>query len=66
MGVSVKMNSKTNCESCVNYAYDEDYECYICQVNLDEDEMSKFLKDTFIDCPYFQFMDEYKIVRKQM
>ena len=27
---------KTNCEYCRNYAYDEEWDCYICQVNLDE------------------------------
>jgi hypothetical protein len=34
-------------------------------VNLDEDEMGKFLSRSFDDCPYFQFYDEYKTVRKQ-
>ena len=29
----------SNCECCSNYIYDEDYECYVCDVNLDEDEM---------------------------
>ena len=33
----------TNCDACVNYEYDEDYECYCCMVNLDEDEMYRFL-----------------------
>lgn len=60
------MKGKTNCEYCSNYVYDEEYEQYICEMNLDEDEMSKFLRDTFYDCPYFQMNDEYKIVRKQM
>lgn len=23
----------TNCDACVNYEYDEDYECYCCMVN---------------------------------
>ena len=32
----------TNCDACVNYEYDEDYECYCCMVNLDEDEMYRF------------------------
>ena len=36
----------SNCEYCMNYEYDEDYECYCCMVNLDEDEMEKFLTDT--------------------
>lgn len=33
----------SNCDACVNYVYDEDYECYCCLVNLDEDEMYRFL-----------------------
>lgn len=32
--------AKSNCEYCSNYEYDEEYECYICLINLDEDEMS--------------------------
>lgn len=49
-----------------NYIYDEDFDYYICDVSLDEDEMGKFMTNTFRDCPYFQMNDEYKIVRKQM
>lgn len=60
------MSSKSNCEFCINYIYNEDYSCYECQINLDEDELGKFLRNTFKDCPYFQFNDEYKIVRKQI
>ena len=33
--------------------------------DLDEDEMEKFLTDTFRDCPYYLLYDEYAIVRKQ-
>ena len=51
---------------CVYYEYDEDYECYTCSTNLDEDEMARFMQDTFYNCPYFQLNDEYRIVRKQM
>ncbi len=60
------MNGKTNCDFCVNYLYDEDYNCYQCEVTLDEDEMGKFLSNTFDNCPYFKLNDEYKTVRKQM
>ncbi len=56
----------TNCESCANYVYDEDYECYICEMDLDEDEMGKFLSCSFDHCPYYQSDDEYRIVRHQM
>jgi hypothetical protein len=59
------MSQTTNCESCINYVYDEEYDCYVCQMNLDEDDMVRFLSYTTFQCPHFQFNDEYKIVRKQ-
>ena len=62
----MKNKKKTSCECCGNYIYDEDYDCYVCDMNLDEDEMARFLTNTFNNCPYFQFNDEYKIVRRQM
>ena len=67
------MNKKTekkrisSCDICMNYTYDEDYECYTCEVDLDEDEMEKFLTDSFQGgCPYYRLEDEYRTVRKQM
>ncbi len=60
-------NAKTtNCESCVNYVYDDDYDCFTCMANLDEDEMSRFLTGTNYSCPYFRLDDEYGVVRHQM
>lgn len=56
----------SNCEYCSNYVYDEEYEYYVCDVNLDEDDMERFLRGTFTTCPYFRMDDEYKIVRKQL
>lgn len=60
------MQGKTNCESCLNYIYDEEFGYYLCDVYLDEDEMGKFLSNTLDHCPHFQINDEYKIVRKQI
>lgn len=57
---------KTNCEYCMNYIYDEVYEYYSCEINLDEDDYVRFLKSSFDNCPHFQINDEYKIVKKQM
>ena len=37
----------TNCETCMNYEYDEEYEYYVCVKNLDEDEMYRFMKGMF-------------------
>lgn len=53
------------CDECSYYVYDEEYECYTCLVNLDEDEMYRFLQGTNENCPYFDPDDEYKLARKQ-
>ena len=49
-----------NCESCMNYEYDDDYECYVCTQDLDEDEMVRFVQGDFRECPYYQMGDEYR------
>lgn len=59
------MSNTTSCESCMNYVYDDEYDCYTCEINLDEDDMMRFLSSSVFQCPHFQFHDEYKIVRKQ-
>ena len=61
-----RKKSVSNCESCVNYVYDEDYEYYVCEANLDEDDMVRFLQDRSFQCPYYQLDDEYQVVRHQM
>lgn len=61
-----KKMKQTRCDDCNNYVYDEDYECYTCEMDLDEDEMGKFLSSSFDSCPYYQPGDEYLVVRKQM
>ena len=57
---------KSTCDTCLYYEYDEEYECYGCQVNLDEDEMARFVSDSHYVCPYYRYGDEYTIVRKQI
>lgn len=59
------MGVKSNCDNCVNYVYNDEYEVYECLVNLDEDEMYSFMKGAFDNCPYFKLDDEYGLVRKQ-
>ena len=47
------MNKKTekkrisSCDICMNYTYDEDYECYTCEVDLDEDEIGDYITEHF-------------------
>jgi len=54
------------CDTCVNNVYDEDYDEYECMVNLDEDEMYRFLESNQRECPYYRNDDEYAVVRHQM
>lgn len=61
-----KKTAQSSCDSCMYYEYDEEYECYVCGVNLDEDEMARFLEDKFYNCPYYRLGDEYLVVRRQM
>lgn len=61
-----KKKQSSSCESCLYYEYDEEYECYTCGMDLDEDEMAHFLLERHFACPYYRFGDEYTIVRKQI
>lgn len=58
------MSSK--CESCNFFVYDELYDDYVCDMDLDEDETARFIGGSFSDCPYYRPGDEYTIVRKQI
>jgi len=55
----------TQCESCAYYDYDEELECYVCGINLDEDEVSSYYSGSNRDCGYYRFSDDYAIVKKQ-
>lgn len=60
-----KKGGPSNCDDCEHYVYDEWYECWVCDVDLDEDEMVKFLTGSNDGCPYYRYYNEYDIVRKQ-
>ena len=57
---------KASCDSCEFYEYDEMTDSYGCNLNLDEDDMVKFLQGCNTNCSFFRLYDEYGIVRKQM
>ena len=60
------MKVQGTCESCEFYDYDEELDAYVCDVNLDEDEMGRFLSKNTKGCPYYRYYDEYKSVHKQI
>ena len=42
-----------SCEDCIHYTYDEEYDDYTCEQDLDEDEMVRFLARELTACPFY-------------
>lgn len=59
------MKKQTSCDTCAYLVYDDEYESYVCDINLDEDEYMRLMSDTHYSCPYYRNGDEYAVVRKQ-
>lgn len=57
--------TQSRCDMCAFYVYDDDYECYVCDINMDEDEYVRMMSDSHYNCPYYRNGDEYAVVRKQ-
>ena len=55
----------SSCETCMNYSYDDEYEEWVCGVNVDEDEYIRLISDSGYSCPYYRMGDDYTIVRRQ-
>lgn len=54
------------CIYCAYYSYDEEYEEYFCDCEIDEDDYYRLLQGKHNSCPYYRNGDEYAVVRKQM
>lgn len=65
-GILIMNTKQTSCDTCVYYLYDEEYDCYVCDRSLDEDEYVRLMTDSRYACPYYRLQDEYAVVRKQM
>ena len=37
----------TRCEECAYFVYDDEYEEYMCEINLDEDEVASNMQVSF-------------------
>ncbi|MDY6352914.1 DUF6472 family protein [Candidatus Weimeria sp. HCP3S3_B5] len=53
------------CESCNNYVYDEDDEAYVCDVDIDEDDMVRLFSSHYKECPFYRSDNEYAVVKHQ-
>ena len=56
---------KGSCDTCAYYIYDEDFEEYLCDINMDEDDLARLMQDEHAACPYYRNGDEYAVARKQ-
>ena len=54
------------CQTCAYLTYDEEYEEYVCDAMMDEDDYYHILTSKDKTCPYYRNGDGYKVVRKQM
>lgn len=55
----------TKCETCQFYDFDEDYDDYVCTMDMDEDEYARFLGGDTRSCPYWRSGDDYETARRQ-
>lgn len=54
-----------SCDTCAFLAYDEDFEEYLCSIDMDEDDWARLLESERNACPYYRNGDEYAVVRHQ-
>lgn len=52
---------ETCCDFCAYNEYDEDDEEYYCSVNMDEDDMARFVQSSYKRCPFYRSGDEYRV-----
>ena len=60
-----KVMPPADCENCQYYDYDEEYDCYMCSMDLDEDEYLRVMEHGAPVCPFYRYYDEYTMVPKQ-
>ncbi|WP_312279282.1 DUF6472 family protein [Oscillibacter sp.] len=53
------------CEECVHLNYDEEAEADFCSMDLDEDEMERFLRADARRCPFYRRGGDYETARRQ-
>ena len=46
-----KKQLQSSCDTCLYYTYDEDYESYMCDMDMDEDEYVRLITDSHYHCP---------------
>ena len=55
-----------HCDNCTYLVWDDDYEEYVCDAAMDEDDYVRIQEGRSGGCPYYRDADEYKVVKKQI
>ncbi len=66
LGRGEKKMAGASCDTCAFNVYDDEDECYYCEVNMDEDDAVRLSQGQYKECPYYRNGDEYAVVRHQM
>lgn len=53
------------CDTCWYYDYDEEFDEYVCMMDLDEDEVYRILSSAKNHCPFYRQGDDYTLARRQ-
>jgi len=56
---------KPSCDTCEFFQWDEEMQEYVCEVDMDEDELYRMDAHRDDVCTFYKFYDEYKSVQKQ-
>ena len=47
-------SGRTSCDTCAYYIYDEEYDAYLCDANMDEDDYMRLRAEERFQCPYYR------------
>lgn len=62
-----KKTAAGTCDSCAYLTYDEEFEQYICDIDMDEDDYARIAEGRQSEgCPFYRIGDEYRVVRHQI
>lgn len=53
------------CESCAYFVYDDEFDEYFCDMNMDEDDVARLMSGYYKECPFWRNGDEYDTVKHQ-
>ena len=53
-----------SCDDCAYNVYDDEYDEYVCEADLDEDDFYRIMREGQ-RCPYYRAGDDYALVRHQ-